>query len=135
MTAELPASPAISRVVATLAAVSVHAFIDESKAGGYYLAAALVLRIGSDRRGKKCERSVCRDSNGSTSAKNSPVAVHRSLRRSPGWTWKSGSMTPAHTPTIAKPGPRAYAGSCTTLQGMKAQRLVIEQDDSLARVS
>jgi hypothetical protein len=43
VTADLRALPISDLGLARLAAVSVHAFVDESKAGGYYLAAALVL--------------------------------------------------------------------------------------------
>jgi len=48
----------VNRPVARLAPVTVHAFIDESKAGGYYLAAAL-FRPHRLRQARREMRALC----------------------------------------------------------------------------
>lgn len=118
-------------LIARLAPVSVHAFIDESKAGGYYIAAALFLphRLREARREM---RALCLPGQ---------QRVHFSKEQ----TRRRGQIVSVVTRLDVEvriydagghADPRLARTAClrqvvSDLAAVKAQRLVIEQDDSL----
>ena len=111
--------------------MTVHAFIDESKAGGYYLAAALVLphRL---RQARREMRALC-------------LPGQQRIHFSKEQTRRRGQIVAAIVrldvevriyDASRQPNPRQARTAClrqvvSDLGIMKAQRLVIEQDDSL----